>query len=465
MPPPPPREPAKTDRLAAAAGNASFLSLGYFMMRRPGLGVLTLIVSFILMFFVVPSVHTVLIEIVAVLWWLAMIVHGWFLARGPVEPSAKLRQRIIGLAAAVVVLLVLGLLRVQAGGIGQAVTDAKANGDCSHALEKLDKVWLGLRIADAPLAAKDDDTVSACHQLNDARDQIAAGLAAADTTELNNGFDRLNLVLTSMPGHERMTDKVLDQFLSGLPVSDACSTVKITEWLGDRAKTGNTLDRAADVVPQHEPTALLGCGDGYMSTKNWTAAKGAYQQLINAYPSDPGTVKAKEGIAKADLAIELDTLRERTTGTTADYCQNPSKYSAAKGYGKGVNKAMVFGNTTQSNRLPASWKTTNPEAATLVLCIGSDTQGSAVRTCDYRSGLGTGRYPVTFHKVKITVKGYEIRTGKQVFSTTMQFGGSSCPSTVSYTSTLGADLGPPRHMDVKVNAADVKAQFQKLIVK
>ncbi|MFI1995452.1 hypothetical protein [Actinoplanes sp. NPDC020271] len=465
MAPPPPKEPAKTDRLAAAAGNASFLSLGYFLMRRPGLGLLTLAVSFILLFFVVPSVHTVLIEVVAVLWWLAMIVHGWFLAKGPVEPSARLRQRIIGVAAAVVVLLILGLLRVQAGGIGQAVTDAKANGDCTHALEKLDKVWLGLRIADAPLAAKDDDTVTACHELNEAREKLRIGLISADTTELNNGFSQLNSVLATKPGHERMTDKVLDQFLAGLPVSDACNTVKITQWLGDRAKSGNQLDRSADVVPQHEPTAMLGCADSYMTAKSWESAKGAYQALINKYPNDPNKGRAEEGIAKAELAIELDTLRERTRDSSPTYCENPSKYSAAKPYGKGVNKAMVFGNSTQSDRLPGAWKTTDPEGANLILCLSSDAQGTAVRTCDYHNGLGQGLYPVTFHKVKVTVKGYEIRTGRLIINQTLQFGGSSCPSTVHYTSTLGTDFGPPRHMDVSVDAADVRAQFQKLIVK
>lgn len=466
MAPPPPREPAKTDRLAAAAGNASFLSIGYFMMRRPGLGVITLLVSFILLFFVVPSVHTVLIEIVAVLWWIAMIVHGYFLAQGPVESASRLRQRIVGIAAAAVVLLILGLLRVQAGGIGQAVTDAKANGDCTHALEKLDQVWLGLRVADAPLAAKDDDTVTACHEINAARDTITTGLASADTTEINEGFVQLNKVLSTMPGHERMTDKVVDQFLAGLPVSDACDTVKITQWLGDRAKSGNTLDRTADVVPQHEPNALLGCADGYMGSKNWESAKTVYQQLINTYPNDPNKAKAEAGVAKANLAIELDTLREKTTGSSPSYCGSPSKYSVAKPYGKGTNRAMIFGNSTQSGRLPAAWKTTDPEAANLILCVSSDKQGSAVRTCDYRSRFGTGGlYPVTFHKIKVTVKGYEIRTGRLIINQTLQFSGSSCPSTVSYTSAFGTDLGPPRHMDVKVNAADVRAKFKTLIVK
>ncbi|GIE91327.1 hypothetical protein [Actinoplanes regularis] len=465
MVPAPPKEPRKADRLAVAAANASFLSIGYFMMRRVGLGLLTLLISFVLMFFVVPSVHTVLIEVVAVLWWLAMIAHGYFLAQGPVEPTTRLRQRVLGISAAVVVLLVLGLLRVQAAGIGQTVADAKAGGDCTHALEGLDKVWLGLRIANAPLAAEGDDTVTACRQLNDAGERLTSGLSG-DVADLNSGFNQLNTVLTTKPGHEKMADSVLDRFLAGLPTSNPCETVEITRWLGQRAKTNNTLDRSADVVAQHEPNALLGCADSYMTAQQWTSAQTVYQQLVNAYPADPNKARAEAGIAKAGLAIELDTLKDRTSGSSPEYCGNPSKYSAAKAYRKGVNRAMFFGNSTESGRLPSAWKTTNPEAATLVVCLGSDTQGAAVRTCDYRSSFGTGGlHSVTFHKVKISVKGYEIKTGKLVINQTLQFGGSSCPATVRYTSSFGIDTGPPRHMTVTVDAKDVRAQFQKLIVK
>ncbi|WP_157441674.1 proline-rich domain-containing protein [Actinoplanes awajinensis] len=467
--PAPPREPKKSDRLAVAAGSASFLSVGYFMARRGGWGFLTLIVSFVLLFFVVPSVHTVLIEIVAVLWWLAMIVHGFFLAKGPVEPAAKLRQRGVGIAAAVAALLVLGLLRVQAGGIGQTVADAKASGDCQHAMDSLDKVWLGLRIADAPLAAEGDDTVSACRELTAAGTKLTDGLSG-DVTDLNTGFNQIGTVLATRPGHEKMADAVVDGFLAGLPVQDPCTTVTITDWITKRPKTGNTLDRSVEAVAKHEPAALLGCGDKHMAAEQWTSAKASYQSLIQAYPADAGKAKAVAGIAKADLAIELATVREKLEGTGTNsqpaYCGSPAKYSAAKAYGKGVNKALFFGNDTESGRLPKTWSASDVTNATLVVCIGDDTRGASVQSCSYRSNFGTGpSYKVTFHKVKVAVKAYEIRTGRVVFNKTMQFGGSSCPSTVSYTSTLGSDLGPPSHMDVKVNAKDVKTQFQKFVVK
>ncbi|WIM94346.1 hypothetical protein ACTOB_006364 [Actinoplanes oblitus] len=470
MPPAPPREPKKTDRLAVALANASFLSIGYFMMRRAAFGVLTLLVSFILLFFVVPSVHTVLIEIVAVLWWLAMIAHGYFLAKGPVEPATQLRQRIVGGAAAAVVLLVLGLLRVQAGSIGQTVDDAQASGDCKHAMESLDKVWLGLRMADAPLAAEGDDTVKACRQLTEAGETLTSGVTEADVTELNTGFNQINTVLATLPGHEKMADAVVDKFMTQLPAKDGCDTATIMDWLAKRPKTNNTLDRTTELVAKQEPAALLSCGDSFMAASEWTDAKGVYQHLIDAYPNDGGKAKAQAGIARANLQLELKTVKEKlATGSgssTPTYCGSPSKYSAAKPYGKGTNRALFYGNSGQSGRLPKGWSASDVTNATLVVCIGADTQGASVQTCSYRSNYGSGpSYKVTFHKVKVSVKAIEIRTGRVVYNTTMQFGGSSCPETVHYQSTFGTDLGPPRHMDVDVKSADVKAQFQKLIVK
>ncbi|AEV86638.1 Protein piccolo [Actinoplanes sp. SE50] len=461
-PPAPPREPAKTDRLAAALGNASFLSLGYFLMRRTVLGVLTLLASLILLLGIVPAVHTGWIEIVAVLWWIAMIVHGWFLARGPVEPATRTRQRIVGIAAAAVVLLLLGGLRVQAATIGSAVDDAKAAGDCGGAVSKLDKLWFGLRVADGPMAAEGDDTVEACRQLNEADETLTGMLTAPSATGLTAGFDQINTVLTRFPGHEKMADAVLDGFLGKLPLSDACGTATITSWLAKRPKTNNTLDRSAEVVAKHEPAALAGCGDTYLNGQQWESAKVVYQQLIDTYPTDVNKPKAEEGIAKADLAIEFDAFKDATDSVSGNYCDTPVKYSAAKAYGKGVNRAMVFGNDTEAKRLPGGWKTTDPTVANLVLCVSGDSQGAAVRSCDYGSA---GQHRVTFHKVKVTVRGYEVRSGKQIFSKTLQFSGTSCPHRIEYMTTLGVDLGPPRHMDVKVDANDVQAQFKPLIVK
>src|SRR6185312_13820135 len=100
----------------------------------------------------------------------------YLLAGGYVDTGTKIRQRIAALCFALPVLLGLGLLRADAGEIGQTVTDARQSGDCTEAMDSLDKVWFGLRIANAPLAVRGDDTVEACRQLRDAGADLTTAL-------------------------------------------------------------------------------------------------------------------------------------------------------------------------------------------------------------------------------------------------------------------------------------------------
>lgn len=466
---PPPPAPRKTaDRLAVAVANASLLSIGYLMLRRGGFAFLTLLITFGLLVFAVPGFHTTTIEIIVVCWWLLMIVHGYWLAGGHVDTRTKIRQRVVGVCFALPVLLGLGLLRADAGEIGQTVTDARTSGDCTDAMKNLDKVWFGLRIADAPLAVRGDATVQACRQLREAAGDLTTALKG-DPAELNRGFATLGTVLAERPGHEKMVDTTLDGFLAALPGPSACGTTKITEWLGKRPAGNNTLDRSAEVVPRLEPAALTGCADSYLAGKRWQEARSTYQQLLKKYPNDPGKAKAQAGILKADIAIELDEVRKRLQGSTGEqpeYCRSPAKYRLAKRVSKGTNKALFYGNSSQVGKLPNTWKVTDVTKAVLVVCVGPDTSGAATRTCSYRGQSGEGRrYPVTFHKTAVRVKAYEIRTARLVSNRALQFGSGGCSSSITYRTTLGADLGPPRHMDARVTNSDVRIQFQKVIVR
>lgn len=82
-----------------------------------------------------------------------------------------------------------------------------------------------------------------------------------DTKALAAGFGHLAQVLGEFTGQESEVGKVLDGFLGGLPVKDACDTATITDWLAGRPAGGGVLDRAADVVPKVAPAAIVGCGD------------------------------------------------------------------------------------------------------------------------------------------------------------------------------------------------------------
>jgi len=102
--------------------------------------------------------------------------------------------------------------------------------------------------------------------------------------------------------------------------------------------------------------------------------------------------------------------------------------------------------------------------AVLVICAGDSDYGTAVQTCDYESKFSVYGYEaVTFHKIAIPIRAYELRTGRLVANTKVQISGSSCPSTLEYTTYLSFDSGPPSEVYVTPHASNVRAAFDSLI--
>lgn len=463
----PPRMPVARshDRLAVALGNASFLGIGYLMLRRRGLAAAAVAVTVVLAI-VLASVASVWAEVVVLLWWVTLIGHGWYLA-GRSRDAAMRRQWVLALAFTVPVLLAIGFLRFDASRIEGDVADARRGGDCAGVVKAQDRVWFGHRLADAPLAARGDGTADACGRLDRAKVKLATALNG-DTEALKAGFDTLDSVLAKS-GDEKMAETVLNRFLSGLPAKDPCHTAVVTDWLRKRKATGNALDRSAGVAAKAAPGALAGCGDKLMDASNWQQAQARYQQLLDQFPSDALTGKARDGVKKAGLQIELANVRDLldgTTGGTPEYCTNPAKYSGAPRYGKGTNSALFFGNDDYTDDLPSSWRATDASDATLVVCADDEKHGSKVRTCKYKGGIYSA-FPkdVSFYKVAIPVKVYELRTGKLVAHKKVQIGGSSCPSSISYTTYNGIDTGPPSSQYVDPSKSDVRDAFRSLIVR
>jgi hypothetical protein len=377
------------------------------------------------------------------------------------------RHQTAALAVTVPVLLAAGLLRFDASRIGHSVTEARESGDCAGVLTAQDRVWFGDRMADAPLTARGDRTVKACHRLETAEAQLATGLTG-DTEALAAGYDTLASVLAA-PGNKEMVETVLNGFLSGLPTKDPCHTATVTDWLRHRKQTHNALDRSADTVQRTAPAALVGCGDDLMDDSDWEPARSRYQQLLDQYPGDDRTDEARSGVKKATQSIELANVRDLLEGPTdskPEYCSKPAKYSAAAPYGKGTNRAMFFGNDEYTGKLPGSWRTTDAAHAVLVVCAGDEDYGTSVRTCPYTGESGTfSHFPtdVTFHKIAIPVKVYELRTGKLVASRKVQISGTSCPAHFSYTTFGPTDIGPPSDQYVKASKDDVLDGFESLI--
>jgi hypothetical protein len=210
-----------------------------------------------------------------------------------------------------------------------------------------------------------------------------------------------------------------------------------------------------------------------MATNDWTQARKRYQQLLDQYPDlDPGlqlAAKAKAGVTKATRSIEFanvtELLQPLYSGAEPDYCAKPAPYSGATPYRRGGrNRALLFGNSEDTSKFPAGWRTYNVGNAVLVICAGDSDYGTAVQTCDYESKLSVYGYEaVTFHKIAIPIRAYELRTGRLVADTKVQISGSSCPATLEYTTYLTFDSGPPSDVYVTPHASNVRAAFDSLI--
>ncbi|MFE6779255.1 hypothetical protein [Streptomyces sp. NPDC057702] len=464
--PEPPPLAREDDPLAAALGNASLLGVGYLLLRRPGLACAHLLVTVGLVA-TLMSLAAVWCELALVAWWVAGIAHGWFLGTRGAGRLAARGRRLTALGATALVLLTVGWLRFDAVGIERDVTEARERGDCAAVLAARDTVAFGHRLADAPGTERGEATAEACRRLGIARGELARGLRG-DSAQLASGFDTLAEVLAE-PGHDATVGSTLDGFLGRLPLADACATAEVTDWLRARNPRQGVLGRTAATVRRVAPDALVTCAEDLGQDKDWRAARDRYQQLVDGYPGDPRTGRAREGIHRATLSLELahvrDLLGDGSYGEQPSYCSAPAGYSAAPAARAGAtNRALFYGNETYTDQLPRSWRAGDVAKAALVVCAGEtrdDDAGTAVQTCPYQT-RNAPHYQgdVTFRKIAVPVRVYALRTGELVSTRTVQIGGTSCPP--SFRSDSGL-LGPPSDTLVDASPADVRAAFEPLV--
>lgn len=455
-PPTPPPSPEASDVLAVAVGNASLLGVGYLLMGRPVLFWAAAMVTVPLLWMTV-SVAETWCELLLLLWWAAVVAHGWLLARRR-QGGPRLGRRLLALGLTVPVLLAAGLLRLDAHGIEDDVTEAREGGDCEAVTSAQDRVRFGHRIAAAPVAARGDAVVDACERLGRAEHELTTGLNG-DLGGLDSGFRLLASVLED-PGNEKTVRASLDRFLGRLPTENACDTVRITDWLRARKTGRNILDRSFDTASRLAPAALVGCGDDLADTQSWPQARARYERLLEEYPDDGHADRARKGIRKAVLALELEHVEElvrATNGMTSGYCAKPAKYTGAPARRKGTNRALFLGDDEYTGKLPGGWRTTDPEKAALVVCAGPPGFGSAIETCPYRNDETREIANVTFRKVEVPVKVYELRTGERLANRKVQIDGSSCPTLFL---TYG---GVPSDKYVTPSDADVRDAFSSVV--
>ncbi|MGW0707147.1 hypothetical protein ACWD4G_14515 [Streptomyces sp. NPDC002643] len=460
------------DPSAVALGNASLLGVGYLILRRRGFAVAAVTVTLVLVVRI-ASTASPSYEIAMVVWWEAVTVHGWFLARrgaggrGAGARGGRLGQRLVALGVTLPVLLAMGFLRIEAAGIERSVTGARERGDCAEVARAQGRVGFGHRLADAPSTAAGDEAVRTCGRLEVAEGELNVALVG-DTAALGRGFRTLASIL-ARPGNEKAVEATLDEFVGDLPTADACAAVTVIDWLRDRGLGDDLLDRSAATAQRAAPAALVGCGDDLMRGSEWKDARAHYERLLDQYPDDDLTSRAGQGVEKATRNIELDTVRRLLASEDyeqPEYCSHPVRYSGAAPLGQGVNRALFPGDDEYAGRLPDSWKADGPEDAVLVVCVGDGTYGSAVRTCPYEYGSGSVT-DVTFHKIAMPVKVYELATGKLVTDREIQIAGSRCPPSVTYYEYGydDDDSGPPPDDFVQESTSDVRDAFRPLVVR
>ncbi|MEU6733379.1 hypothetical protein ABZ929_09250 [Streptomyces physcomitrii] len=464
-----PRPSTPLDRLLIALGNASLLGLGYLLLARRGLALGAAAGSLVLVC-LTASVARPWCEVLLLGWWAAGLAHGWWLAGRTTGRMPGRGPQLAVLGLALVVLLGAGLLRHDAHRIDRSADRARERGDCAGVLAAEERVWSVHRLADAPLTARGDELAHACEELEKARTSLTKGLTG-DTDALDTGFRRLASVLGE-PGQGRTVETVLDGFLDGLPTEEPCRTVTVTDWLRERGQARGPLGRSAGTAARTAPAALLRCGDALMADDHWKTARERYEQLLSQYPGDKRTGEARERSRKATLAIELAHVRSLLADSSTDvqptYCTEPAKYSGAPAYRKGANRALLYGNDEYTGRIAAKWRVEDPAKAALVVCVDEEAEGPPVRTCPYESKLALGgSRDVTFHKIAVPAKVYELRTGKLVARRKLQISGESCPQVLKYETFLprSADIGPPPDVNVEASKGQVRAAMMTLITR
>ncbi|MEG8279771.1 hypothetical protein [Streptomyces sp. AHA2] len=454
---------AAPDPPAVAFGNATLLGIGYLMLRRRRAAAVAVLGSVMLLTAVARSSET-WAEVLLLLWWAGGIAHGRYLARRWPEHTVRRGQRAATLAGALTVLLTAVLLRVDAHGIENRVAAARQAGDCEAAVAAQGEVGRGHRLAGAPVVQPGDAVVRACRRLDGAASALARAVRTGSTKELARGFGTLATVLDE-PGNEQTVGTVLDGFLDALPTDDSCDTSDLTAWLRKRPRSHDVLDRSVSTAGRTEPAALVDCGDRLMARDAWREAREQYRRLLAEYPADSRAGRARGGVRKATVAIELNQVRElveATSDTSSGYCDKPAKYSAAPPFRKGSARALFLGDTEYTDRLPGSWRTADPAKAALVVCAGEAENGSVVQTCSYENKKS--RYlphRVTYYEARIPLKVYELRTGERLTPRSVQIEGTSCPSVLHYQYHL-YDLGPGDQF-VSPSESDIRTAFDSVL--
>ena len=499
-PPPAPRPEPPTghtpDRFSVVLGNATLLGIGYMLMRRPRLAMVSLIGSVSLLALIALYPHVVVWRLLLPVWWVALVVHSWLSAPGgrPAffgERNPVWLQRVI--AAACLMLVSFAWLRLDTWTIVRDAETPHADGDCERAVGSLRWLSWAHGTAYGSLASRGESEREACELLLTALDESegsasptrlgayldhpaalweGAGPRRAELllsealgeilwrevkvleddnpawARVEEAFAQLSATLQDNPGQSEPVSAVVESFLADLAEAPPCKAKEIDTWL--LAQTWEEPELAALIAPQADqlPTRMFYCA-GDLNTAD---ADAAYQEFLTDYPEHELAVRAAEALL-----------------SDGGYCDHPAAYPGAAAYeGGGPHAMWMLGMDPEEYGFPDSWLADAVDQAALVVCVEGPERGSYQQTCYYETGADQqltsleGHAKVDFYASEFTVKAYELRTGELVEDYSEEVG-DPCPGELQYTNnSLMGDIVPSTY-DSDYTDADVRSIFDRLM--
>ncbi|MFC8798121.1 hypothetical protein ACFT2C_10360 [Promicromonospora sp. NPDC057138] len=488
------RPPA--DLLAVLLGNATLLGLGYAFLRRWGLFATALAGTVVLVGILAAVPGSPGWLIVLGVWWLAMVAHGWWLARpGRVAPAERpLPQRIV--AGAVVVALVATVVGLRIDTV-RTVDDAAvvhAAGDCDQATELLDRLGPANRVVYGSMALKGEADLEACGLLLDAlapgqQDREAAAElqvymndpsalwdgagplraehlldtayddGAVDQKALEAGFEQLATTLDETPSQAGRVESVAKAFLADLAEQpDHCAVRDVVEWVDGQGWEAPALAEPVAAASDEVPRRILGCARTLADADELTASRHTYEAFLHDFRSDRRADAASDELYDVITGIQRKNVQDLLTADR--YCANPAPYRGAAPYRRsGGNPMRVYGIDPIAHAFPRPWRANSLDDMVLVACVDGPKDGSYQETCAYESDIG-GPFgsDVDFYASRFDVKLYEVRTGRQVAAFSDEFG-EPCPPSIMVESYTGIFV-PPDTKRSTFTSGDLRGMFE-----
>jgi hypothetical protein len=459
--------PRPVDAIAAVAGNATALGLGYMLMRRRRLAAIAIIGTAFLLFALAAYPDNLPWRLLFGFWWLLMCLHAWHLTRGTrsARPETGRRDRLLAIGGAGLVLLVALGLRTDAWLIVRGAENAHAAGDCNAAVETLERFNAGHRIAFGAKVADVEEQREACNLLMEARAEGGAAGAATMAEYMNvagalwdgagleraamlfdaasgggdldatlvRGFEQLNDTLETDPGQADRVRETVEQLMSGLDTdAQPCDALAIDDWLQGQSWEAPEITEPITAAAASVPLHLLGCARDRSTANDLSGAQEAYQRFIAEYPDHADFGAATDELYAVDSQIEFEHVQELLTAD--EYCQAPAPWRDAPAYdGSRPHPMWTIGIEPGTYDFPAEWTAGSVTATEIVVCA-----------------------------TRIKVKVFELRTGKQVDSYTVEFDGDPCPEVLEYTTYGYVDHGPPSEVEAEVSDSQVRSAFERL---